>query len=501
MANPKGDIRHAHDLYGGPEHQRRLELGRHMTKMRSILRNAGFQVDADGPATARLNKAWHAYRVGGAAAAKYWNKQNPRTEAPVVSSARGTHAQNPGGPTDFHAPKQDHVQKQIDKANQKATNTNKVQTKAAVHSAALAGKQKGVGGGKAPSIKVGGSDLPGLKIGNPNVNKLIPTATADKIAGLQFDPQIREALLQQERGKRDTAQAQADISNWFGQAEGSQATAAQRDTAAADSARGSVANELQGIISSLGGSRGAGVVGASGLADLTALASQGAGQEQYNADLAPIIKGQEAGQHARQQALASQAAEKLGSQLIDLRGQRGQAQAAALADILSKNNAARQGNFANRLSAASTALAGQSLLGNQANIASEIWARTQGVKQNARALTLKAKSVKTATGRPSWLEMTPGDQQKAIDVALQPWLDPTTGGLRRGADPNAVANSIRTNLRGHSFSSARKPGFKGPGVDPRAQASIQNLIWSRLKPLIGRSAALGTTPPVPGTTP
>jgi hypothetical protein len=328
--------------------------------------------------------------------------------------------------------------------------------------------------GHQPGVK-----MPGLpSLGKSNVNQLLPTSLAGKVAGLEFDPQIREAQLQQAYGKRDEAQAQRDLSSWYGQVRGSQETAGQRDKAAADSARGSVANELQGIVQSLGGSRGAGVVGAQGMADLTSLAAQGQSQEQYNADLAPILAGEEAGQHSRQSALASQMASKLAESLINLRGQRGQAEAKALLQILPLNNQARQQNFANRQAGVNTAIAGQSLGLDMAKTLA-------GIRQGDRSLDIqasatKARNAKTAAGTPSWLAMSHGDRQAAVNSALAPYLDPTSGALLKGLDPNNVLNKARATLRGQGFSSARKMGYKGRGVVPRAQRDILTLLHSTL---------------------
>ncbi len=454
--------------------------GSRVNRMRATLRKNGYDVKATGAMTHRMLGAWHDYRTGGHP--HRWNAANPRTSDKVPADVAK-------GVTDV-AKNVQHifsgdgggVKAQVKKATDKAGAVTKVQAKAAVHSKALTGDKRS---------KVGGSDIPGVKMGNPNVNKLIPAAMSGKIAGLTFDPQIREALLQQERGKRDTAQAQADIGNWFGQASASQAIAAQRDTAAAGAGRTSVANELNSVLQSLGGSRGAGVVGASGLADLTELAAQGTSQEQYNADLAPIIKGQEAGQHSRQQALASQAAEKLGSQLIDLRGQKGQATAAALADILTRNNAARQANFGNRSSIASQQLAAKTLGLNAENVRSEITARTAQTKQNAKALSLK-----TAQGTPSWNALSGKGRQDAINSALAPYFDPQTGGLLAGHDPNDVLNQARQTLRSYGYTSARRAGFKGPGVNPRSQAQILGLLHSTLSGMQARSKSLGATAPI-----
>lgn len=437
-------------------------------RMRDTLRKNGYDIEARGPMTHRMLRAWHDYRTGGHP--HRWNAANVAGRGKVPADvAKGVTGLAKNVIKTFSGGK-GVVKKDLVKG---AVQHSATKSRAAASAAKLGVKGHTKGGTGVPG-------LPKLTLpstGKTNVNQLLPVGLAGKVAGLEFDPQIREAQLQQGYGKRDEAQAQRDLSSWYGQVRGSQETAGQRDTAAADSARTSVGNELQGIIKSLGGSRGAGVVGAEGLADLTALAAQGQSQEQYNADLAPILAGEEAGQHSRQAALASQAASKLGNQIIDLRGQRGQAEAKALLSILPLNNQTRQQNFSNRLAVQNAALAAKSLGVNTALDVAKVKLASQGQNQQYKLSRQKLGLAGGSNKPPVWANLNALDRQKVINSAVAQAASEIP--VKKGEDhwdPTHVMNSALTLLRSGGLTSARHPTYRGAGVNKRNQVQILGAV-------------------------
>lgn len=212
-------------------------------------------------------------------------------------------------------------------------------------------------------------DLRGLNAIAAQMGDLIPTQLADQLAsnaaGLQFDPQIHGVQTQIAQAPRQAAQNQHDIASWYGQVQGAQHTAAGRDTAISNAGVDSQKQALAAIISSLGGSanEGSASVGAAGENSIGTLQALGGIQDQYNADLAPLLKLAQSGAATGQQAKDENALTALNSQLGDLQGQRGQTQAATraqtLMQILTQNNATKQQGFTNKLNVAAAGEAAQ----------------------------------------------------------------------------------------------------------------------------------------------
>jgi hypothetical protein len=187
---------------------------------------------------------------------------------------------------------------------------------------------------------------------NPNVGQRIDPAMADKLAGLQYDGQIHDEGVLGERQKRDAAQSLGDIGNWYGQALKSQTAAAGRDTAISQAGQKSVGDAVANIVASLGGSanQGSGLVGAAGADSVGTLAALGANEDQYNADLAPLLKTEQAGSLSRQSAKNTSDAQDIAQKIVDLKGQRGQTKAEQLMNIINANNGLDQSRFGNAVS-------------------------------------------------------------------------------------------------------------------------------------------------------
>lgn len=441
---------------------------------RRILAQHGYNVSHTGGYNARVHSAWMDYihagrnRRDAKQSAQLWNKSKtgssvtldgspvsdgpkhggPYKSGPVTSSKYGKGKQPKG---DIRSG----VGNAVDQAG-KSTDTH-ARAKAHAHDLGAKGHT--------------GPGLPGIPSFGTDVNKLLPESYADKLAALQFDPALNEARLQIGEHGRDTAQALQNIGDWGKQVSDAQATAGTRDAEAGTRARGDVSAVLQGIVQSLG-QRGGALVGATGANDLTALAGEGQAQDQYNADVGPILARGTADSKARQQAISSQADEKLQASLIDLQGQKGSAKAQALMQIIQANNASRQSNFGNRVSLQNAALAASSL-GLDA-------AKTQAMLeqyglQNAYTRARTKAVTKGAGGSNDWHTLTLPDRQKVIGDAIKAGL----AGLPQGApwDPGHVQNSALAYLRTYGgYGSARKLGFKGKVPSKRNQGEILSAI-------------------------
>jgi hypothetical protein len=162
---------------------------------------------------------------------------------------------------------------------------------------------------------------------------------ADKLAGLQYDSGIRELQVARERLPRQGAQNLADIRNWFGQVLGAQKTATDRSQAATAAGTASVQDATKSIIASLGGSanESAGAIGAAGAEAVGTLGALGAVQDQYNSDIRPLLQGEAAAASTRERNLQRTAEQDLQNELVNLRGQRGQAASQALMGIKQYN--------------------------------------------------------------------------------------------------------------------------------------------------------------------
>lgn len=447
---------HAHDAIR-PEH---------VAGVRHVLRAHGYKVDAHGALTDRLLSAWRNYRRGikdgfgkgrgtgdnyqpGAKTPHEWNQHNPKNARDLSGERIRTEDSPPAGSA-------------IVRPHENAKAKAKTHDRAAAHAHGLGAK----------GHKVGGSGIPGVAPAGADVNKLIPGGMAETLAGQQYDPSIREARLQQVRQTRDTNQALTDISSWYGKVGAAQKVAGEQDTAAGSKARGDVASLVSSLQGILGGSRGADAVGAAGVNAQAELAAQGASQQSYNAELAPILQSEGADASSRQKALASQAAAALASQLVDLQGQRGQAKSKAAMDILTANNAARQANFGNRQSLVSQGLAAQSLGLDAAKTAAQI--DQYGVENRYRNAQLKAQQQKDrlASGHANWRTLDAPAKENYTSHAVQQAIKDLYGDAPQAIDPQAVANRARERMRGLGFLSARSRGYKGRIPNRQAQSEI-----------------------------
>lgn len=202
--------------------------------------------------------------------------------------------------------------------------------------------------------------------------RMIDPKVAEQLAGRQYDTPIRDLGIEQDRMKRTNEQNEADVRNWFGQVLTSQGTAAKRDAAINDAAVGSVKDAGAALLSAIGGqaNEGAGMVGSAATSAVGTLEALGANQEQYNADLRPLLEAERAGAASRERALGTARSQDLANRLVSLQGERGRAKAGfqfeidqannqirdnrqgRAIDIRNANNAIAQQNFQNALALA-----------------------------------------------------------------------------------------------------------------------------------------------------
>jgi len=220
-----------------------------------------------------------------------------------------------------------------------------------------AGFQGGGGGGKRRRGGRGGGSAQATihavdqQIGNARVGQRLDTGMADTLAGQQFDAPIHDVKVLIDRLGPQNAQALADISNWFGQAQAANAQAGTRDSEIANGVADQQDQAVQGLLASLGGSAndGAGMLAAAGLNDSGLQRILGGIEAQSHADMDPLLAQAAASAKQSQQNQNLAQMQNYQLQLADLLGQRGQAKASNLLDIRKYNNDLAQQQFQNML--------------------------------------------------------------------------------------------------------------------------------------------------------
>lgn len=196
-------------------------------------------------------------------------------------------------------------------------------------------------------------DVSGLAALDPSTGIIIPTALADDgakpfdaakvantLAGLEFDPVIAELVAGQQVTGRQNSQNERDIRNFYKQVLGSQAKAAKRDADISEAGVDSIEDATANIVSSLGGgaNQGAGMVGAAGASAVGTLGALKTAQDQFNADIRPLLEAERAGSLSRERAAGTARLHDLATRLATARGQKGQAEAARRFEVTQANN-------------------------------------------------------------------------------------------------------------------------------------------------------------------
>lgn len=328
---------------------------------------------------------------------------------------------------------------------------------------AAAGNKAGKGGRNSgrPDLAPSGAPSPSV-LGMPLSEGLarqgarpLDATLAGVLAGMQFDPAIHEIETEAAIAPAVTDQNIHDIHTWFNQVLGSQKKAGERDAAINDAGESSMEESAARILSSLGGeaNTGAGVVGAAGIEAVGTLKAIGTAQEQYNADLAPLLQVEAAGAKSREQALGSSRKLELASKLASLKGQRGQAEAAARFDIDRENNSIRDRQIERlmQIRMANNALSQQEFQNQLAATEAEMAALLTGAKVTDLLAPKDSKP-----GHYPFAKAPVSQRNDAYQQALSSIFD-ADAGKPRVEYPQAV-QTVRNTLNGYGWS------FKNPAV-------------------------------------
>lgn len=317
-------------------------------------------------------------------------------------------------------------------------------------------------------------DISGLLKLNPNTSKLLSTSLAGggaklfdlsqagKLAGLQYDAQIQDLATEEVQAPRDTAQQKRDVGAWYGQVLDSLRTAAGRDTAAQKAGVQSVRDATAAIVGSLGGeaNQGSALVGAAGADSVGTLSALGTAQDQYNADLDPLLKSERAGALSGVAAAGTARLHDLAVKLAQARGQRGQAEAANRLQLQEQNNNILDNRLKTRLGIVeSNNAARQQNFGNAFGIeGSKISAAISGAEILSDAL--KSAGGSTPKG---WGDLTPSAKDKTLQTVWSSVL---------GARGNPVAGKTETLKRAKQVVS--QLGYDPSAVLPIIAQALQS---------------------------
>ncbi len=297
------------------------------------------------------------------------------------------------------------------------------------------GQTSGTGGNtppktpKTPKAPPKGPDPFSKFLGNPNTGKLQDPATADALAGLQYDAQIHDARTQLADQGAQGQQDLADISHWYTQIQDANNRAAVANQAQVAQSAGAQDNVTQSLMDAIGGSANssAGAVAAQGAGQSAAMRQLGLLQQQYQSNLGTALDSQQAGQMSAQQALISQGAQQIHQTIQDLLGQRGQAVVQNGQTIDAFNNSVSGQNYQNRIAKLEAILAAHTTMGNQ---------RLQGLQiQQAQ----QAQAGGGAGAFKPWMQQSPEERVATVKLLV-------AGGANGGLIDEASALSRATQM-------------------------------------------------------
>ena len=300
--------------------------------------------------------------------------------------------------------------------------------------------------------------------------QLFGPGLADKLAGLQFDPQIQGAGTLLARQPRDRAQALADIGSWYGQVQGQLGKARARDAAITEQGVESVGDLTARLVSSLGGQANLGspMVAAAGQNAAGTLQALGASQEQFNSDLAPLLAAEGAAARTRQARISDTDRQNLEQQILGLQGQRGQARGAAQFDIQGRNNAIRNDQLQALLGIrqANNALAVQRANYDLALQQSKAAAASTG----AKVLGALNPGPSASQRRPVWAKASVSQKNYAFGQALE-----AAKSLKAaGRTPQQIAQTLtQLYVAGYGWSPRKNPAVASDLRAAMTQAGVQ----------------------------
>jgi hypothetical protein len=301
----------------------------------------------------------------------------------------------------------------------------------------------------------------------------LPANYAETTAGIQFDAPIREALIERDRLKAQGPQNQRDIGNWYEQVLGSVGKAATRDAAINADAQESMGTVTGSILSSLGGGAnpGAGVVGAAGAEAVGTLKALGSAQEQYNEDVQPLLRAEAAGVSTREAANQSNMARQIADKIINLRGQRGQAETLAGMEALKYNNDIAQQGFQNTLATEQTALGAEM---------SGLDKRAQQLRNQLMEKELNTPAPGEAPAFVAWPKLQLPDKMNIVNSVMTSVLGPQ-GGLIAG--PRQTFESAKRRAISMGYNNPQLIAMLRTAINDAHRRSKAKGEWGKAKPL------------------
>jgi hypothetical protein len=196
-----------------------------------------------------------------------------------------------------------------------------------------------------------GVDLANLNDIGTSIGVDTPESFADVIANGTAGQAVTDAQRQIDRAPAQNAQNTHDIGHWYDQVLASQATAAGRDAEIGAAGTNSIRDAVKSVVASLGGAanEGSGMVAAEGQRGADMLQALSANEDQYNADVRPLMQAESAGANTRELTRQSNDMKDLQNKLTDAKTAKGAARIDALMKIRSDNNALAQQRFTNQL--------------------------------------------------------------------------------------------------------------------------------------------------------
>lgn len=262
-------------------------------------------------------------------------------------------------------------------------------------STALGGIQTGLGGR--------GASQTGAKLNVPQY--------AETLAGMQFDPAIQDIKTLIARLGPANAQNIQNIEDWYGDAQQAGTQAGARTAAAYEGAADQQSGEIQEMMAALGGGANAAnpLLAAAGLNNQGYLRALGAVEQQYRADMDPILEQAAATTKTNEQRRNVEGMQNYQLELAGLIGQRGQAKAAANFEGTKYNNELAQVWFQNKIAEMNAALGAQSAGIDMAGKREQIAASRQQRQSAGKA---------SKGGFIPWKGLNPIERQQLLTTAV-----------------------------------------------------------------------------------
>lgn len=251
------------------------------------------------------------------------------------------------------------------------------------------------------------------QLGSTKAGQKLGGGYAEQMAGLQFDAPINDIKTLIARLGPKNQQAINDLSQWFGDVSTLNARAGERAGQIAEDVAGRQDQAVQGLMAALGGGANAAntQLAAAQANDSGYQRVLGGIQEQYHADMDPILAHAEAAAKAREQRLNLTQMQDYQLQLAELLGQRGQAKAANQMQVDQYNNELAQQWFQNKLAKLNANLGAQAAGVDMAYKQAQMSAQRRESKQAGGAQNVWRKM--NPAQRDELLQRATGAYQKA----------------------------------------------------------------------------------------